>query len=75
MFLAVPFATGDFGVTSLYQTLRKAFVTLLLTGVAPLVYFGGSVSFLFALILVTLGLKYAFTNLDYILNSAILPKI
>ena len=42
-FLALPFAVGDFGLTSLYQTLRKGFVTILLGGVGPLVIIGGPV--------------------------------
>ena len=70
-FLALPFAIGDFGLTSLYQTLRKGFVTILLGAVGPLYIIGGPVSLIFALILGASGLKLAFNNLDFIPTSPV----
>ena len=70
-FLALPFAIGDFGVTNLYQTIRKTAVTILLGGVGPLVFIGGPIPFIFASVLMTLGLRLAFTNLDKILTSPV----
>ena len=74
-FLALPIAMGDFGLTSLYQTVRKILVVTLLGGVAPLWYVGGPVSLFVAFFLGTTGLKLAFSNLDYILTSAIPENI
>jgi len=65
-FLTLPFAVGDFGLTSLYQTLRKGFVTILLGAVGPLYIIGSLVSSIFALILGVSGLRLAFNNLDFI---------
>ena len=62
-FLALPFAIGDFGVTNLYQTIRKTVVTVLLSGVGPLVIVGGPVALTCASVLITLGLRLAFTNI------------
>lgn len=70
-FLALPFAIGDFGVTNLYQTIRKTVVTILLGGVGPLVVVGGPVALTFASVLMTLGLRLAFTYMDKILTSPI----
>ena len=42
-FLALPFAIGDFGLTSLYQTIRKVVVTILLGAIGPLYVIGSPV--------------------------------
>jgi hypothetical protein len=70
-FLALPFAVGDFGLTSWYQALRKVFVTILLGGVGPLYIIGGPVSLIFASILGVSGLRLAFNNLDFIPTSPV----
>jgi hypothetical protein len=70
-FLDLPFAVGDFGLTSVFQTFRKALVTMLLGGVGPLVVMGGPFAFTVALILGTSGLRLAFTNLDFIPTSPV----
>ena len=70
-FLALSFAIGDFELTSLYQTLRKAFVTILLGAVGPLYIVGGPVSSIFVLILGVSGLRLAFNNLYFIPTSPV----
>lgn len=70
-FLALPFAVGDFGLTNVYQTLRKGFVTILLGGVGPLVIIGGPVALIVALILGMSGLRLGFNNLDFIPTSPV----
>lgn len=70
-FIALPFAIGDFGLTSLYQTLRKALVTILLGAVGPLYIIGGPVSLIFALTLGVSGLRLACNNLDFIPTSPV----
>jgi hypothetical protein len=70
-FLALPFAVGDFGLTNVYQTLRKGFVTILLGGVGPLVIVGGPVALIVALMLGMSGLRLAFSNLDFIPTSPV----
>lgn len=70
-FLALPFAVGDFGLTNVYQTLRKGFVTILLGGVGPLMLIGGPVALIVALMLGTSGLRLAFSNLDFIPTSPV----
>ena len=70
-FLALPFAIGDFGVTNLYQTIRKTAVSILLGGVGPLFVIGGPVALTFAFVLTTLGLRLGFTNMDKILTSPV----
>ena len=65
-FLALPFAIGDFGLTNLYQTLRKTLVTILLGAVGPLVVSGGTVGLMFAFTLAISGLRLAFNNADVI---------
>lgn len=70
-FLALPIAVGDFGLTSLYQTLRKGFVTILLGGVGPMIVIGNPVSLMVALLLGTSGLRLAFSNLDLISTSPV----
>lgn len=70
-FLALPFAVGDFGLTNVYQTLRKGFVTILLGGVGPLVIIGGPVALIVALTLGMSGLRLAFSNLDFIPTSPV----
>ena len=72
-FFALPFAIGDFGLTNVYQTARKGFVTILLGGVGPLVVFGGPVALMAAFIVGTAGLRLAFTNLDLIPTSPVDP--
>ena len=71
MFLALPFTVGDFGLTSVYQTLRKAFVTTLLGSVPLLMFIGNPVTLMFALALGTSGLRLAFSNLDFIATSPV----
>lgn len=66
MFPAVPFAIGDFGMTSIYQTARKLSASILLSAVAPLLVGGGIYGLIAGFILATLGLKIAFKNLDSI---------
>jgi hypothetical protein len=70
-FLALPFAVGDFGLTSVYQSLRKAFVTILLGGICPLVVIGGPMAFTLASILGVSGLRLAFRDLDFIPTSPV----
>ena len=70
-FLALPFAVGDFGLTNIYQTLRKGFVTILLGGVGPLVIIGNPVALFIAFALAMSGLRLAFNNLDFILTSPV----
>ena len=70
-FLALPFSVGDFGLTSLYQTFRKAFIIILLGAVGPLYIIGNPVSLIFALILGGSGLKLVFYNLDFIPTSPV----
>ena len=70
-FLALPFAVGDFGLTNVYQTLRKGFVTFLLGGVGPLVIIGSPVALIIAFMLGTSGLRLAFSNLDFIPTSPV----
>lgn len=70
-FFALPFALGAFGVTNLYQTIRKALVTILLGGIGPLLVIGGPYALTLALMLGTSGLRLAFRNVDYILTSPI----
>ena len=70
-FLALPFAVRDFGLTNVYQTLRKGFVTILLGGVGPLVIIGGPVALIVALMLGMSGLRLAFSNLDFIPTSPV----
>ena len=71
-FLALPFAVGDFGLTSLYQTLRKLIVTILLGAVGPLyISSSGVIGLILALIFGVSGLRLAFNNLDYIPTSPV----
>ena len=70
-FLALPIAIGDFGLTNLYQTLRKAVVTILFGAVGPLYIMGGPVSLIFAFTLVVSGLRLAANNLDFIPTSSV----
>lgn len=70
-FLALPVAIGDFGLTNLYQTLRKVVVTLLLGGVGPLYMIGSTTGLICAFVLGTSGLRLAFSNLDFIPTSLI----
>lgn len=70
-FLALPFAMGDFGLTSVFQTIRKAFVTLLLGMVGPLYILDGPISLTFAVICGVLGLKLAVVRLDLIATSPV----
>jgi len=68
-FLALPFAIGDFGVTNVYQTIKKLTVTILLGSLGPLFVVGSPAALSAAAILATLGLKLAFTNIDKILTT------
>ena len=69
-FLALPFAIGDFGLTSLYQTVRKGFVTILLGSVGPLYIIGSPVSLIFAFVLGASGLRLASNNLELIIPTS-----
>lgn len=71
-FLALPFAVGDFGVTNLYQTVRKLFVTVLLGAAGPLFILGNPVAIAAAILLGLGGLRLAFTNLERIATSPVL---
>jgi len=70
-FLALPVAIGDFGLTNLYQTVRKVGVTVLLGGVGPLFVIGNPVALICAFVLATSGLRLAFSNFDFIRTSPI----
>lgn len=74
MSIAMPFAVGDFGLTNMYQTLRKAFVTILLSSVGTLVSVGGLVPLIIALMLGILGLRLAFFDLDFIPTSLVVTN-
>lgn len=63
-FLALPFAIGYFGLTSVYQTLRKGFVSIVLGAINLWIVIVGTRTLSFALIL-------AFHNLDFIPTSPI----
>ena len=71
MFLALPVAIGDFGLTNLYQTARKVAVTVLLGGVPSLCYIGGLGPSSAAFVLTIMGLRLAFSNLDSIATSPV----
>jgi len=70
-FLALPFAIGDFGLTAVYQTIRKGVVTILLGSVGPLFIMGSPLALVGAFVLGTSGLRLAFTSLDFIPTSVI----
>ena len=70
-FLALPFTIGDFGLTNVYQTTRKIFVTVLLGAVGPLYVAGGPIAIVVAVLLATGGLKLAFTDLEKLPTSFI----
>lgn len=70
-FLALPFALGDFGLTSIYQTLRKSLVISLFSAVPPLVVLGKPATLTLALILGMAGFKVGFSNLDFIPTSPV----
>lgn len=63
-FLDIPFVIGDFGMTSVFQTLRKAFVAIALTVPVPLYMIGSPFAFMLAFLSGTAGLRLAFSNLD-----------
>ncbi len=67
-FLALPFAVGDFGLTSLYQTSRKFLVCFLLGWIPPL-WVAGRLSW--AVILLSAGVRLAYTDLDSIPTSPV----
>lgn len=71
MFSALPFAMGDFGLTSIYQTIRKVSIGVLLGSVGPLWFIGGRSALVSAFLLAILGLRMAFTNLDLLETSPI----
>lgn len=71
MFLALPFAIGDFGLTNIYQTARKVVVTVLLGGIGPLWFVGGPVALAIAFMCAVSGLRIAFSNLDLIPTSPV----
>lgn len=70
-FLSFPVAIGDFGLTNLYQTIRKICVTVLLGAVGPLYVAGGPIALVFAALVATGGLKLAFTDMDKLPTSFI----
>ena len=65
-FPALPFAIRDFGLTNVYQTVRKIVVTIQLGAVGPLVVIGGPLALIGAFALSLSGLKLAYTDLDFI---------
>ena len=67
--LALPFAVGDFGLTSWYHALRKALVTVLLGAVGPLWLLNAPSILIF--ILAAFGFRLAFNNVEIILTSPI----
>lgn len=70
-FLSFPIAIGDFGLTSVYHTVRKTAVTMLLGGVGPLFILGTPAALMGAFVLATTGLRLAFLNLDLIPTTLI----
>lgn len=70
-FFAFPVAIRDFGLTSLYQAIRKGFVAILLSAVGPLLHIDSPVPAIFALIFGVSGLTLAFNNLDVIPTSPV----
>lgn len=70
-FFDLPFAIGDFGLTSVYQTFRKALASILVGAVPILMYAGGPLAYTLAMILGASGLRLAFTNLDFIPTTLI----
>ena len=74
-FPALPIPVMDFGFTSYYQLARKVLVIILTSTVGPLAYFQTPVSLVSAALMLTLSLKLATTNLDYIPTSLIDPAI
>jgi len=70
-FLELPVAVGDFGITNLYQTLKKMTVALLLGAVGPLYVVGGAAAISTAAMLGILGLRLAYTDLDHLPTSPI----
>jgi len=70
-FLSLPFTVKDFGVTNLYQTIRKLTVTILMGAVGPLYVAGGRAAIFTAFTLVTLALRLAYTDLDRLPTSPI----
>lgn len=67
-FPAFPIAIGDFGLTNLYQTVRKTIVIILLGAVGPAFVYGAVGS---ALILALLGFGIAVSNLDLIATTPV----
>ena len=70
-FLALPVAIGDFGLTNLYQTVRKIVATVLLGAVGPLLFVGHPFALVSAFGLGLSGLQIAFNNLDLIPTSPV----
>lgn len=70
-FLAFPFAIGDFGVTNIYQTIRKTVVTLALGGIGPCYVIGTPRTLVFAVLLAMVGLRLGLTDLDKIPTSPV----
>ena len=70
-YLALPFAIGNFGLTNVYQTIRKTAVTIILGGVGPLLVVGSPLALTLAAVLMTSGMRLALTNMDKILTSPI----
>lgn len=70
-FLALHFTIGDFGLTNLYQIMHKLSVTIILGIVASLVIIGNPDALLFTILIITFGLRLAFTNTAKILTRVI----
>ena len=70
-FFALPFAMGDFGLTNVYQTFRKALVTILLGAVGPVYMMGGPLAPVYVMLFAVSGLRLAFNNLDFIPTSSV----
>lgn len=71
MFLNVPFAVNDFGLTSVYHLMRKTFATLFLGSVVPLIYYGSQISLFFASTFLVSGMRLALNYLDVIPTTLI----
>jgi len=71
MFLALPIAVGDFGISNLYVTIRKFVTSVLLGAVGPFVIWGGPFYLSLALIFAMAGLRVAHIDLESVANSPV----
>lgn len=66
--VTLPFAIGDFGVTSAYQTVKKIAETALLGIVGPLYIVGVPRQVPAVRVVNTLGVRLTFMDVDYVLT-------